>query len=68
MKGLDERLAQEMIELSREGKCADCGKELRGAGQLASVPGYPPNLQFCGGCLESLEEAVGKALFRTQSQ
>ena len=58
MKGFDERLAQEMIERSREGKCAEGGEELHGAGQLASVPGYPPNLQFCGDCLKSIGEAL----------
>lgn len=58
MKGLDERYAQMMIELSREGRCAECATPLGDAGIGASVPGYPPNLDYCSACLKEIGEAL----------
>lgn len=51
---LDTYVRTNMIARSAEGRCAECGEDLRGGGQVASVPGYPPKLWFSTDCLESI--------------
>lgn len=54
----DVRETQMMAERNQNGQCAECAVSLHGTGQLASVPGYPPNLEFCEACLREIGEAL----------
>ena len=58
MKRLEDSDVQNMIERSRQSKCAECGEALEGKGRCVSVPGYPKNLWFSEACLNSITEAL----------